>query len=161
MTKESTIMNFFYKNAKFINFFDRAMGILLFQKESMPETQNPFKMVSRNGKTTEWVSWKISKNDHCKYQYLVIPEAKTSKLENHFSIIFHGWLCRDVISEIHFFKTKKWSCWKSQHFSVWEKYENWHESGRESMKMDKVLCKKRCCGVKGLKNNPKMPRNPF
>ena len=52
----------FFDKKKFMKFFDRAMGILLFQEESMPKTQNPFKMVSRNAKTPEWVSMKNFKN---------------------------------------------------------------------------------------------------
>ena len=33
--------------------------------------------------------------------------------------------------------------------------------GRESTKIDENLCRKRWAGVKGLKNGPKMPQNPF
>ena len=95
MAKQIKLMKFFNKNAKFMKFFDRAMGILLFQGESMPETQNPCKMVSRHEKTTKWVFMKKQEKIkiHCKYQYSVILEVKTSKLENHFSIIFHWSLC--------------------------------------------------------------------
>ena len=42
-----------------------------------------------------------------------------------------------------------------------EKCQNCDESGRESTKMDEHLCKKRCCGVEGLKNGPKMSPNPL
>ncbi len=56
--RNAKFLKFFDQNAKFMNFFDRAMGILLFQEESMPKTQNPCKMVSRHEKTTEWVFMK-------------------------------------------------------------------------------------------------------